>query len=295
MEKIVFKNVCLGYTKDINIVKDASFSIKKGDFVSIIGVNGSGKSTLLFALFSMVNQNSGEIFYDGLNLKSFSKKDISKKIAFVPQLSTFPEDVTLWEFVQLGRHPYNSLFFSNKKDDEEKIRSALDRVGLSNLENKYIDELSGGQRQRIVIARALINDPKIIIADEAISALDVSIQAQVVNMMKELCDKRDVTFLFIAHDISMVHYICNKVIIMHNGKIVEKGSTNKIFKNPIHPYTQSLLKAVPELWKMDVDLSLFGDNSNYSESYSISNKPHFMKVENDHEVLATKEQFDKWV
>ena len=113
--------------------------------------------------------------------------------------------------------------------------------------------------------------------------------------MKELCDKRDVTFLFIAHDISMVHYICNKVIIMHNGKIVEKGSTNKIFKNPIHPYTQSLLKAVPELWKMDVDLSLFGDNSNYSESYSISNKPYFMKVENDHEVLATKEQFDKWV
>lgn len=178
----------------------------------------------------------------------------------------------------------------------EKVFDLLESVGLKKEHAyRYPHEFSGGQRQRIVIARALINDPKIIIADEAISALDVSIQAQVVNMMKELCDKRDVTFLFIAHDISMVHYICNKVIIMHNGKIVEKGSTNKIFKNPIHPYTQSLLKAVPELWKMDVDLSLFGDNSNYSESYSISNKPHFMKVENDHEVLATKEQFDKWV
>ena len=178
----------------------------------------------------------------------------------------------------------------------EKVFELLESVGLKKEHAyRYPHEFSGGQRQRIVIARALINDPKIIIADEAISALDVSIQAQVVNMMKELCDKRDVTFLFIAHDISMVHYICNKVIIMHNGKIVEKGSTNKIFKNPIHPYTQSLLKAVPELWKMDVDLSLFGDNSNYSESYSISNKPHFIKVENDHEVLATKEQFDKWV
>lgn len=178
----------------------------------------------------------------------------------------------------------------------EKVFDLLESVGLKKEHAyRYPHEFSGGQRQRIVIARALINDPKIIIADEAISALDVSIQAQVVNMMKELCDKRDVTFLFIAHDISMVHYICNKVIIMHNGKIVEKGSTNKIFKNPIHPYTQSLLKAVPELWKMDVDLSLFGDNSNYSESYSISNKPYFMKVENDHDVLATKEQFDKWV
>ena len=178
----------------------------------------------------------------------------------------------------------------------EKVFELLESVGLKKEHAyRYPHEFSGGQRQRIVIARALINDPKIIIADEAISALDVSIQAQVVNMMKELCDKRDVTFLFIAHDISMVHYICNKVIIMHNGKIVEKGSTNKIFKNPVHPYTQSLLKAVPELWKMDVDLSLFGDNSNYSESYSISNKPYFIKVENDHEVLATKEQFDKWV
>lgn len=178
----------------------------------------------------------------------------------------------------------------------EKVFELLESVGLKKEHAyRYPHEFSGGQRQRIVIARALINDPKIIIADEAISALDVSIQAQVVNMMKELCDKRDVTFLFIAHDISMVHYICNKVIIMHNGKIVERGSTNKIFKNPVHPYTQSLLKAVPELWKMDVDLSLFGDNSNYSESYSISNKPYFMKIENDHEVLATKEQFDKWV
>ena len=251
------------------------------------------------------------------DLANFSKKDASQVIkkntkSMKEQLKNKMSSFKLidFEFTKILEHYFieericssnrSKLFFYRNDFLKimilEKVFELLESVGLKKEHAyRYPHEFSGGQRQRIVIARALINDPKIIIADEAISALDVSIQAQVVNMMKELCDKRDVTFLFIAHDISMVHYICNKVIIMHNGKIVEKGSTNKIFKNPIHPYTQSLLKAVPELWKMDVDLSLFGDNSNYSESYSISNKPYFMKVENDHEVLATKEQFDKWV
>ena len=251
------------------------------------------------------------------DLSNFSKKDVSQVIkkntkSMKEQLKNKMSSFKLidFEFTKILEHYFieericssnrSKLFFYRNDFLKimilEKVFELLESVGLKKEHAyRYPHEFSGGQRQRIVIARALINDPKIIIADEAISALDVSIQAQVVNMMKELCDKRDVTFLFIAHDISMVHYICNKVIIMHNGKIVEKGSTNKIFKNPIHPYTQSLLKAVPELWKMDVDLSLFGDNSNYSESYSISNKPYFMKVENDHDVLATKEQFDKWV
>ena len=251
------------------------------------------------------------------DLSNFSKKDVSQVIkkntkSMKEQLKNKMSSFKLidFEFTKILEHYFieericssnrSKLFFYRNDFLKimilEKVFELLESVGLKKEHAyRYPHEFSGGQRQRIVIARALINDPKIIIADEAISALDVSIQAQVVNMMKELCDKRDVTFLFIAHDISMVHYICNKVIIMHNGKIVEKGSTNKIFKNPIHPYTQSLLKAVPELWKMDVDLSLFGDNSNYSESYSISNKPYFIKVENDHDVLATKEQFDKWV
>lgn len=251
------------------------------------------------------------------DLANFSKKDVSQVIkkntkSMKEQLKNKMSSFKLidFEFTKILEHYFieericssnrSKLFFYRNDFLKimilEKVFELLESVGLKKEHAyRYPHEFSGGQRQRIVIARALINDPKIIIADEAISALDVSIQAQVVNMMKELCDKRDVTFLFIAHDISMVHYICNKVIIMHNGKIVERGSTNKIFKNPVHPYTQSLLKAVPELWKMDVDLSLFGDNSNYSESYSISNKPYFMKVENDHDVLATKEQFDKWV
>lgn len=228
MEKIVFKNVCLGYTKDINVVDDASFSIKKGDFVSIIGVNGSGKSTLLFAFFSMVNQNSGEIFYDGLDLKSFSKKDISKKIAFVPQLSTFPEDVTLWEFVQLGRHPYNSLFFSNKKDDEIKIRYALDSVGLSNLENKDIDELSGGQKQRALIALAIAQDTETIVLDEPTNHLDIKAQLEIMHLLHDLNHKMNKTIIIVIHDINHGLKFSDKVIVMKDGKVALDGKTNDI-------------------------------------------------------------------
>ena len=228
MEKIVFKNVCLGYTKDINVVDDASFSIKKGDFVSIIGVNGSGKSTLLFAFFSMVNQNSGEIFYDGLDLKSFSKKDISKKIAFVPQLSTFPEDVTLWEFVQLGRHPYNSLFFSNKKDDEIKIRYALDSVGLSNLENKDIDELSGGQKQRALIALAVAQDTETIVLDDPTNHLDIKAQLEIMHLLHDLNHKMNKTIIIVIHDINHGLKFSDKVIVMKDGKVALDGKTNDI-------------------------------------------------------------------
>ena len=228
MKKIVFKNVCLGYTKDINVVDDASFSIKKGDFVSIIGVNGSGKSTLLFAFFSMVNQNSGEIFYDGLDLKSFSKKDISKKIAFVPQLSTFPEDVTLWEFVQLGRHPYNSLFFSNKKDDEIKIRYALDSVGLSNLENKDIDELSGGQKQRALIALAIAQDTETIVLDEPTNHLDIKAQLEIMHLLHDLNHKMNKTIIIVIHDINHGLKFSDKVIVMKDGKVALDGKTNDI-------------------------------------------------------------------
>ena len=168
----------------------------------------------------------------------------------------------------------------------------LESVGLKKEHAyRYPHEFSGGQRQRIVIARALITNPKLIIADEAISALDVSVQAQVINIMKDLCEQKGMTFLFIAHDLSMVQHICNKVIIMHNGSIVEKGLVSEVFKNPVHPYTKSLFMAVPELNKMDVNLAAFDDNSEYEKEYSISNIPKFYKVSPGHEVLASEKQF----
>jgi len=177
----------------------------------------------------------------------------------------------------------------------ERVYQSLDNVGLKREHAyRYPHEFSGGQRQRLVIARALINTPKLIIADEAISALDVSVQAQVINIMKNLSKKQGMTFLFIAHDLSMVKNICNKVIIMHNGRIVEKGSVEKIFNNPTHPYTISLFKAIPEINKMHIDLAMFNVNHNYDKYYDASNVPKFFQIDSNHEVLATKDQFNKW-
>ncbi|AHB99774.1 peptide ABC transporter ATP-binding protein [Mycoplasmoides gallisepticum S6] len=178
----------------------------------------------------------------------------------------------------------------------DKVFDALNQVGLKpEHAYRYPHEFSGGQRQRVVIARALITDPQIVIADEPISALDVSIQAQIVNIMKEMVEKRGVTFLFIAHDLSMVNYACENVIIMHRGKILERGNVDKIFKNPIHPYTKSLMKASPKLSNIHLDLASFDEGFNYYKDYSVINKPSFYQVSDNHEVFCTKEQFDLWV
>lgn len=187
--------------------------------------------------------------------------------------------------------------FIKKNLIKEKVYESLRSVGLKHEHAyRYPHEFSGGQRQRIVIARALITKPKLIIADEPISALDVSIQSQVINIMKKLAVEQGVTFLFIAHDLSMVSYSCNKMIIMHNGRIVEKGDVNKIFKNPIHPYTKSLFKAIPELSRIHVNLAEFDDQLDYYETYGPLNKPVFREIDGkDHQVFGTINQLDEWV
>lgn len=180
---------------------------------------------------------------------------------------------------------------------KDRVYNALDSVGLKREHAyRYPHEFSGGQRQRIVIARALINQPKIIIADEPISALDVSIQAQIINILQDLCIKQKVTILFIAHDLSMVNYACNNVIIMHRGRILEKGSIEKIFANPIHPYTRSLMKATPKLSRVHVDLAAFNDNFTYDKEWNVFNKPEFIKIKGseDHQVYGTLKQVSEW-
>lgn len=192
------------------------------------------------------------------------------------------------------------LFYSLIKNSiiKQKVYDALVSVGLKHEHAyRYPHEFSGGQRQRIVIARALITKPKLIIADEPISALDVSIQSQVINIMKKLAKEQGVTFLFIAHDLSMVYYACNKMIIMHNGRIVEKGDVKSIFKNPIHPYTKSLFKAIPELSRIHINLASFNENLDYYIKYGPLNKPFFKAVNNskNHFVFGIQEQFDEWM
>lgn len=183
----------------------------------------------------------------------------------------------------------------------DAVYNALDSVGLKHEHAyRYPHEFSGGQRQRIVIARALITKPRVIIADEPISALDVSIQAQVINILKDLTEKKGITVLFIAHDLSMVNYVCNRVIIMHRGRILEQGDTDAIFATPIHPYTKSLMLATPKLSRVHVDLSSFDDKFAYDAEWSLANRPEFMAVKDidrpnsTHLIYGTKEQVKKW-
>ncbi len=181
----------------------------------------------------------------------------------------------------------------------DAVYRALESVGLKREHAyRYPHEFSGGQRQRIVIARALITEPKLIIADEPISALDVSIQAQIINILKKLADQKGITVLFIAHDLSMVNYVCNRAIIMHQGRILEQGDVNAIFSNPIHPYTRSLIKATPKLSRVHVNLSSFDEKMDYERDWSLINPPRFVPVGGDgahHLVFGTPRQIETWM
>ncbi len=225
-------------------------------------------------------------------LKSFGVINFEYKRAVresrVFRLVHFGHDVMKWGLFL----PLTKIFMRNK------VYEALDSVGLKREHAyRYPHEFSGGQRQRIAIARALITKPKLIIADELISALDVSIQAQVINILKDLAKKHNLTVLFIAHDLSMVQTVCNRLIIMHRGKIVERGSTDEIFAHPVHPYTRSLIKASPKLSKINIDLASFDEKFTYDSDYSLTNMPSFLKVPNtqEHELYCTKGQFDSWI
>lgn len=240
---------------------------------------------------SVFLKNNRKTFKTQLKLKKSALQTIDWEYANTIESTKLYEDLfsTSREVLKLHKNDLIKLLTL------EEIYKALESVGLKKEHAyRYPHEFSGGQRQRIVIARALINDPKLIIADEAISALDVSVQAQVINIMKDFSIKRGMTFLFIAHDLSMVRNICNKVIIMHNGRIVEKGLVSKVFENPIHPYTVSLFKAIPEVDKMHIDLAMFNVTHDYDKFYSSSNMPKFYEISPGHEVLATEKQFQKW-
>lgn len=262
--------------------------IKKMNFFFAIYINKNKLKRDVDELIKL-NLNKTELNNSALNLKSYF-------FEFNVQM----DEINLYR--TLRSRSYLILLLNIKQLKtfmiRAKVYSSLNKVGLKNEHAyRYPHEFSGGQRQRIVIARALIAKPKLIIADEPISALDVSIQAQVVNIMKKLSEKNKITFIFIAHDLSMVNHVSNRMIILHKGKIVEKGDTKEIFKNPVHPYTISLINASPELSKIHVDLASFGDKNDYDLSYNENNLPQLFSVsdEFEHFVLATEKQIKKWI
>lgn len=249
------KKGLIGKIQTVHAVNNVSLDIQKGEILAIAGESGCGKSTLAKAIMKLVQSDSGEILLNGenvLNLKH--NKDLKKFYQKVQMIFQNPYS-SLNPKMKIGEILKEPLIINTnlKKEEitkivEEKIKKVgLDKSAL----NLYPHEFSGGQRQRIAIARSLILNPEFIIADEPVSALDVSIQAQIINLLKQLKEDFNLTFLFISHDLSVIKYLSDRIAIMYLGEVVEIGRTEEIFKDPKHPYTKALLSSVPELNPQD--------------------------------------------
>lgn len=236
----------LGGDKVLKAVDDVTLDVKKGEVLSVVGESGSGKTTFGRTLANLYKKNFGEIIIEGKKIEDFTNLELTKKIQMIfqdPQASLNPR-MTVGEIISEGMVIHK--MYKTNDEMREKVYELLELVGLNKEHiNRFPHEFSGGQRQRIGIARALALEPEILICDEPISALDVSIQAQVVNLLKDLQKEKGLTMIFIAHDLSMVKYISDRVAVMFRGKIVELGSPDEVYNKPQHIYTKSLISAVP--------------------------------------------------
>lgn len=234
----------------IKAVDGITFDVYEGETLGLVGESGCGKSTTGRSIIRLYDITDGQVIFKGKDIHASKSrqelKEFNREMQMIfqdPYASLNPR-MTAGEIIAEGFDIHG--LYKNKKERREHIGDLLEAVGLNREHaNRYAHEFSGGQRQRIGIARALSLNPSFIIADEPISALDVSIQAQVVNLLKKLQKERNLTYLFIAHDLSMVKYISDRIAVMYRGRIVELGEANEIYNNPIHPYTKSLLSAVP--------------------------------------------------
>lgn len=232
----------------VKAVDGITFDVYKGETLGMVGESGCGKTTAGRTILQLYRPTKGKVIFDGIDITSTEGKTLRKMrrrmqmIFQDPYASLNPR----WTISRIISEPMRVHKLNTGKARLERVKELLDLVQLNTLYlNRYPHEFSGGQRQRIGIARALASDPEFIVCDEPISALDVSIQAQVVNLLEELQDKFSLTYLFIAHDLSMVRHICSRVAVMYLGVIVEVASRDELYDNPLHPYTQALLSAVP--------------------------------------------------
>lgn len=234
--------------KFVKAVDNVSFHIYKGETFGLVGESGCGKSTLGRTITRLYDVTEGEILFNGTDIARLNKKQLqpyhkSMQIIFQDPYSALNPYMNVAEIIDEPMEIHTTL---SKKERMEKIISLLERVGMKKVDmEKFPYEFSGGQRQRIGIARALSIEPEFILCDEPISALDVSIQAQVVNMLEDLQNEMNLTYLFVAHDLSMVRHISDRIGVMYLGRIVEISESKELYKNPLHPYTKALLSAIP--------------------------------------------------
>ena len=282
----------------VKAVNDVSFVINQGETYGLVGESGSGKSTIGRAIIRLYDPTGGKITFEGSDITGKIDKTTRRKLRkdmqmiFQDPMASLNPRKKVSDIVGEGldiHHLYASL-----EERNEKIQAILKKVGLApELASRYPHQFSGGQRQRIGIARALIMNPRLIIADECISALDVSIQAQVVNLMKDIQAETGTAYLFIAHDLSMVKYISDRIGVLHLGHLLETGTTEEIFENPVHPYTRSLLSAIPSP-KPIVEKRRTALTYNYHTSGIDYNAGAMQHIEGSHYVCCTMDEFEKW-
>lgn len=283
----------------VKAVNGIDFEIYKGETYGLVGESGSGKSTTGRSLIRLYEPTAGKIVFKGKDISGKLDPEIEHmlriqmQMIFQDPMACLNPRKKVVDIIAQGLDIHH--LYQSREERLEKVYHIMDMVGLSREHaNRYPHQFSGGQRQRIGIARALIMNPDLIIADEPISALDVSIQAQVVNLMKDIQDDTETAVMFIAHDLSMVKYISDRIGVLHLGYMVETGTTDEIFENPIHPYTKSLLSAIPHP-DPRTEREKKAAPYDYAESGIDYAKGRQYSVTDTHKVLATDEELAKWL
>ena len=285
-------------TFTVKAVDNVSFEIYPGETYGLVGESGSGKSTIGRSIIRLYDPTAGEIHFNG--------RDISGKLSKADNQALRTQMQMIFQDPMASLNPRKKVrdilgegldihhLYKTREERETIIKNILAKVGLApEHAARYPHQFSGGQRQRVGIARALIMNPKLIIADECISALDVSIQAQVVNLMKDIQEETGLAYLFIAHDLSMVKYISDRIGVLHLGHLLETGTTDEIFANPVHPYTRSLLSAIPEP-NPRLEKHRKSVTYDYATSGIDYNVGSYHNMGGQHQVFGTDEEIAKW-
>ncbi len=279
-------------------VQDVNFDIYKGETFSLVGESGSGKTTIGRTILRINPASDGEIYFKGQKINGKISKELDKEVIrkcqmiFQDPMASLNERAKVDYIVSEGL--INHHLYKNEAEREEKVQRALREVGLlPEFASRFPHEFSGGQRQRIGIARALVMEPEFIVADEPISALDVSIRAQVLNLLNHLKINRDLTYLFISHDLSVVRFISDRIAVIHKGRIVELAESEELFLHPLHPYTKALLSAVPQPDpEMEKQKKLFVYNPSIHD-YSVD-KPVWEEILEGHFIYGNQKELDQY-